>query len=137
MITYDILSRIELEEATEFLTHKFPSINSVDLVIQLGSGQRPENLLDEVWARVPLQEMPHIPKEKSLAKHPLEIIWGLCGNIKVLIFAGRFHLYESYGRIPCLLPIWVSVECGARNFLFANSAAATNDTHETGFFYDL
>ena len=134
MITYDILSRIELEEATEFLTHKLPSIDRIDLVIQLGSGQRPENLLDEVWARVPLQEMPGIPKEKSLARHQLEVIWGICGNIRVLIFAGRFHLYEGYGRIPCILPVWVAVECGARNFLFSNSAAAINERMAPGSF---
>ena len=134
MIVYDILSRIELEEATEFLNHIFPSVNKVDLVIQLGSGQRPENLLDDVWARVPLQDIPHIPKEKSLAKHPLEMIWGTCGTVKVLIFAGRFHLYEGYGRIPCILPIWIASECGIRNFLFANSAAATNDRMKPGSF---
>ena len=132
MITFDILSRIELEEATDFLIHNLPSINEVDLVIQLGSGQSPENLLDTVWTRIPLQDMPHIPKEKSLAKHTLEIVWGVCGSIKVLIFSGRFHLYEGFGRIPCILPVWVAAECGARNYLFANSAAGINDDLKPG-----
>ena len=137
MITYDILSRIELEEATDFLIHNLPSINNVDLVIQLGSGQSPENLLDTVWTRIPLQDMPHIPKEKSLAKHKLEIVWGVCGSVKVLIFSGRFHLYEGFGRIPCILPIWVAAECGARNYLFANSAAGINRNLKPGSFMVL
>ena len=134
MITYDILSKIELEEATAFLIHNLPAIDSVDLAIQLGSGQSPENLLDEVWTRVSLHDMPHIPKEKSLAKHKLEIVWGICGSVKVLIFSGRFHLYEGYGRIPCILPIWVAAECGAQNFLFANSAAGINEKLKPGTF---
>lgn len=137
MFTYDILSRIELEEATDFLIHNLASINEVDLVIQLGSGQSPENLLDTVWMRIPLQEMPHIPKEKSLAKHKLEMVWGICGSVKVLIFSGRFHLYEGFGRIPCILPIWVAAECGARNYLFANSAAGINDNLKPGTFMML
>ena len=127
MITYDILSRIELEEASEFLTQNLPFINSVDLVIQLGSGQNPEDLLEHEWARIPLGDMPYLPKEESLAKHKLEIIWGAVGELKILIYAGRFHLYEGYGRIACILPIWAAIQCGARNFVITNSAVAINE----------
>ena len=126
MITYDILSRIELDEAIEFLNHNLPSITDVDLTIQIGSGQNPDGLLEEVWHRIPLREMPYVPKEESLAKHKLEIIWGKIGEFKVLILSGRFHIYEGYGRVSCILPIWAASECGSRAFLFANSASAVN-----------
>ncbi len=134
MLTFDKLSRIELEEASEFLIHRLPFINSVDLVIQLGSGQSPEGLLDSEWDRVPLRDMPNIPAEESLARHNLEIIWGTSGTFKVLIFAGRFHLYEGHGRVPCILPIWAAAACGARNFLFTNAAVAINNSLDVGDF---
>ena len=118
MLNFDKISRIELEEAADFLVHQFPFINSVDLVIQLGSGQSAEGILDNEWDRVALRDMPNIPAEESLARHNLEIIWGTSGSFKVLILAGRFHLYEGYGRVPCILPIWAAAVCGARNFLF-------------------
>ncbi len=134
MITYDKLTRIALDEATDFLIHRFPFINSVDLVLQMGSGQSPENILDHVWDRAPLHEMPHLPTEESLAKHKLEIIWGTTGPFKILIYAGRFHVYEGYGRIPCILPIWAASKCGARHFLFTNAAISLNSDMEPGSF---
>ncbi len=134
MITFDKLLRSELVEATEFLHRKFHFISTVDLVIQLGSGQSPDNILDEEWGRASLQEMPSLPKANSLAKHKLEIIWGIAGNFKLLIFAGRYHLYEGFGRVPCILPIWAAAQCGARNFVFANAAIAINPEIAPGDF---
>jgi purine-nucleoside phosphorylase len=134
MFTFDKLSRIELEEATEFLINRLPFINSVDLVIQLGSGQVAENILEHEWDRVSLREMPHLPTEESIAKHKLEIIWGTFRDFKILIYTGRFHLYEGYGRVPCILPIWAAVACGARNFFLANAARALNESLTPGGF---
>jgi purine-nucleoside phosphorylase len=134
MLNLDKLTRIELEEATEFLLREFMFINSVDLVIQLGSGQKPEGLLDEEWGRQALQQMPGMPNEESLARHNLEAIWGITGDVKVLIYAGRYHYYEGYGRMPCILPIWAAAECGARNFLFCNAAGGIADGLQPGTF---
>lgn len=134
MITFDRISRIELEEATEFLFHRLNFINSVDLVIQLGSGQSPENILDHEWDRIPLRDMPHLPAEESLAKHTLEILWGTVDQYKVMIYSGRFHYYEGFGILPCILPIWAAVECGARNFFFANAAVSLSDRFKPGEF---
>lgn len=132
MYPFDKLSRIELDDATDFLHHSFPFVNTVNLVVQLGSGQTSDDLLDEEWGRVPLQRMPHVPAEESLAKHRMEIIWGRVGDHRVLLYSGRYHLYEGYGRVPCILPIWAAAACGARTFVIANAAAAINDTLSPG-----
>lgn len=134
MFTFDTISRIALDEATEFLIHHLPFINTVDIVIQLGSGQTAENILDDEWDRLSLRNMPHLPTTDSLAKHRLEILWGTVGEFKVLVYSGRFHLYEGYGRVPCILPIWVAAACGARNFVFANAAVALGETIQPGNF---
>jgi len=131
------LTRIQLEEATDFLAHELPFINTVDLVVQFGSGQTADGLLDEEWNRLPLQHMPHMPFEESLANHRLEIIWGTLAGRKVLVLAGRYHMYEGYGRIPCVLPIWAAAHCGARNFLLTNASAAISDELQPGNFLCL
>ena len=132
MFPMDKLSRIQLEDASNFLSRELPFIHSVELVIQLGTGQKPDNLLDEIWNRIELRYMPHIPQEESLVDHNLEIIWGVIGRHKVLVLAGRFHIYEGYGRVPCILPIWAAANCGARNFLFANASGGVNPSFEPG-----
>lgn len=132
MFTSDKLTRIQLEDASNFLSHEFPFVNSCELVIQLGTGQSPEGLFDEEWNRVELRYMPHIPQEESLVDHRLEIIWGMIGKHKVMVFSGRFHVYEGYGRIPCILPIWAAANCGVQNFLFTNAAGAMNPNFENG-----
>ena len=126
MIDYDRLTRFQLEEASDFLSERLPYSDQIDLVIQLGSGQTSAELLDEVWHREALREMPHLPTADSLARHKLQIVWGSIGDYKVLVYAGRYHLYEGYGEIPCILPIWAAAFCGARNFLLTNAAGSLN-----------
>jgi purine-nucleoside phosphorylase len=126
VIDFDRLSRFQLEEAGDFLSQRLPFSDKIDLVIQLGSGQTSAELLDEVWHREPLREMPHLPTADSLARHRLEIVWGRIGDYKVLVYAGRYHLYEGFGELPCILPIWAAAFCGARNFLLTNAAGSLN-----------
>jgi purine-nucleoside phosphorylase len=126
VIDFDRLTRFQLEEASDFLSERLPYSDKIDLVIQLGSGQTSAELLDEVWHREPLREMPHLPTADSLARHKLEIVWGRIGDYKVLVYAGRYHLYEGFGELPCILPIWAAAFCGARNFLLTNAAGSLN-----------
>lgn len=126
MISFDRLTRIMLEEACEFLVTELPEVEDADLVIQVGSGQASDNLLDEEWRRLSLRSVPHMPREESLADHELEVRWGCIGEFKVLIYAGRYHYYEGYGRVPIILPIWAAAACGARNFMIANASGAIN-----------
>lgn len=128
----DRLTRVQLEEAADFLNHQCPFVNAVELVIQLGSGLTAEGLFDEIWSRFPLQHMPHMPSEDSLAQHQLEVIWGMVGQTRTLAYSGRFHLYENYGRLPCLLPIWVAGYCGARTFILTNAAGAVSPKLQPG-----
>jgi purine-nucleoside phosphorylase len=134
MYQFDKLSRIELEEAADFLARELPFIHSVDLVVQLGSGLSSDNLLDEEWNRVRLQNMPHLPTEESLASHRFDLIWGTCGDHRVLVLAGRFHIYEGYGRLPCILPIFAACHCGARNFVITNAAGSVRERMAPGSF---
>lgn len=131
---FDTLTRISLEEATEFLLHAFPGVQDTNLVIQIGSGQVPTALLDEEWQRVSLWQMPHMPKEQSLAQHSLELIWGRTGDLKVLILGGRYHVYEGYGRTCVILPVWAAACAGVRNFLFTNASGAIRDGIAPGDF---
>lgn len=137
MVAMEKLSRIQLNEAAEFLVHEFDFINAVDLVVQLGSSQTPEGLLDEEWNRLPLQQMPHLPFEQSVAEHNLEIVWGTINGLRVLIYSGRYHVYEGHGRVPVVLPIWAAAECGARTFFFANAAASVNPALTPGSFVSV
>ncbi len=134
IVLSDRLTRVQLEEAADFLNYKCTFINTVELVLQLGSGCSVAGLLDEEWARFPLHHMPHMPQEPSTAKHELQVHWGTIGATKTLVFSGRYHLYEGYGRLPCLLPIWAAAYAGARSFVLTNAAGAVNPHMKPGDF---
>jgi len=134
MISFDKLTRIALNEATEFLHQLVPPTESIDLVVQLGSGQSPEGLLDAVESRASLNDMPYLPEEESLAQHKMEVLWGRVGDRSVLVYAGRYHIYEGYGRVPVILPIWAAFQAGAENFLFCNAAGSIDDDLLPGSF---
>lgn len=131
---FDRITRFELDEVQDFMHRTFTFINHVDLVIQLGSGQHSEGLLDEIWGRCPLIDLPYMPDEPSIAKHEMEILWGVLGDVRILVLSGRFHFYEGYGRLPVMLPIWTAAECGARTFLFANAAGGIDEQLQPGTF---
>ncbi len=126
MFEYNRVKRINLDDASDFMLERFPGCENVDVVVQFGSGQTSIELLDECWARFPLQELPHIPNAESVLGHKLEVQWGRLGDLKVMVFAGRYHLYEGLGVVPCVLPIWTACNCGARNFVFSSAAGSIN-----------
>lgn len=126
MFEYQRITRIALEDAADFLLQRLPYVEEVDVVVQVGSGQTSIELLDECWERIPLQELPHIPNAESVLGHRLEIQWGKLGDLKVLVYAGRYHLYEGLGVVPCVLPIWAACSIGARNFVFTSAAGSIN-----------
>jgi purine-nucleoside phosphorylase len=127
MNTFDKLSRIELEDASAFLNSHFPFINSVEVTIQLGSGQTADGLFDEEWGSSSLQDLPRMPAVESVAHHDLSIRWGMIGNVRTLVLSGRYHMYEGYGLIPCILPIWAAANCGCRVFVFSNASGGIRE----------
>ena len=133
-MNYDTITRLELEEAADFLSRNFAFINHCELVIQLGSGQTANGLFDEEWGRCQLLDFPFIPDEPSIAQTSMEIIWGLIDDTRVLVYCGRFHMYEGYGRVPVLLPIWSAIECGAQNLLICNAAGGIAEELQPGSF---
>jgi purine-nucleoside phosphorylase len=130
----DRITKYELDEVCDFFDRQFTFINHVDLVIQLGSGHHAEGLLDEVWNRCPLLDLPYMPDEPTVARHNMEVLWGIIGGARVLVFSGRFHCYDGFGRIPIILPIWAAVESGARNCLLCNSAGGIDEDLQPGTF---
>ena len=133
-MSYERITKIELDETTGFFRQNFPLVNHVDLVIQLGSGQHAHGLLDEEYGRKNILDLPNIPDEPSIARSDMDIIWGSIGDKRVLVFCGRFHMYEGHGRLPVILPIWAAAECGARTFLLCNAASGIDEMLQPGKF---
>lgn len=86
-----------------------------------GSGLGEILELDHVYFELSYQEIPHFP-HSTVEGHKGLLVGGGIRNREILLFKGRFHLYEGYEPSQIALPIRVSRLMGAR-YLFVTSAS--------------
>lgn len=103
-------------------------LDNPDLAIILGSGiqfQYPDIESEEVIAYADLPDMPST--SVSGHKNSVKIIHTK-NNKKVLIFQGRYHLYEGHDELTVQKIIRLIVKSKAKNVLITNAAGGINDT---------
>ncbi len=77
--------------------------------------------MDHVHFEIPYSQIPFFPVS-TVEGHLGKLIGGdLLGKV-ILLFKGRFHLYEGYSPSHIAFPIWVSKLLGAK-YLFITSAS--------------
>jgi purine-nucleoside phosphorylase len=107
-------------------------IYPVDAVVQCGSGLAAliDALLPE-HQRLPMEEVPHMPAS-AVSGHGRELFYGTVGTSRVLIFSGRFHLYEGHDPLVAAFPAALAKALGARLFLLTNAAGGLNQHFAAG-----
>ena len=83
----------QLEESTQFLKDQGIESDVFGIILGTGLGDLVEHLVIE--KEIAFDAMPHVP-EATVEYHSGKLIYGTLNSKKVLVFQGRFHLYEGY-----------------------------------------
>ena len=119
----------QLQETIDFL--KSAGITDPEIGIVLGTGLG--KLIDEISIEkeISYAEIPNFPVA-TVEFHSGKLIYGELSGKKVLVMAGRFHLYEGYNAWEVTYGIRTMHGLGIKNLLVSNAAGAINLTYKKG-----
>ncbi|QNM85552.1 purine-nucleoside phosphorylase [Polaribacter pectinis] len=119
----------QLQETIDFL--KSNGITNPEVGIVLGTGLG--KLVDEISIdkEIPYSEIPNFPVA-TVEFHSGKLIYGELSGKKVLVMAGRFHLYEGYNAWEVTYGIRTMHGLGIKNLLISNAAGAINLDYKKG-----
>ena len=118
------MNRIEkLKESIRFIKER--GIESTEFGIILGTGLG--GLVEKIKPIIVLDygEIPHLPLT-TVSYHKGKLIYGTLFGKKVLVFDGRFHLYEGYDFFEITYPVRIMKLLGVQNLVISNAAGAIN-----------
>ncbi len=119
----------QLQETIDFL--KSAGITHPEIGIVLGTGLG--KLVNEISIEkeIAYTEIPNFPVA-TVEFHSGKLIYGELSGKKVLVMAGRFHLYEGYNAWEVTYGIRTMHGLGIKNLLVSNAAGAINLTYKKG-----
>jgi len=79
----------------------------------------------EVIRAWPYDELPHFPVS-TVASHKEELAYGRLGGKTVMVFQGRFHLYEGYTPQQAAFPVRLLQELSTPCLILSNAAGGIN-----------
>lgn len=111
------------------MLNSLESFQKPDLAIVLGSGIQ-FNLPLKSSKSINYYEIPEMPNP-SVKGHKGKLTFGetLSGK-KILLFSGRYHLYEGFGPEEVKLPIKIAYALGCKNILLTNSAGGIDSNFQ-------
>ena len=119
----------QLNETVTFL--KAAGITDPTIGIVLGTGLG--KLVDEISIEkeIAYSEIPNFP-QATVEFHSGKLIYGVFSGKKVLVMAGRFHVYEGYDLWEVTYGIRTMHALGIQQLLVSNAAGAINLTYKKG-----
>ena len=119
----------QLNETIAFL--KAAGITDPTIGIVLGTGLG--KLVDEISIEkeIAYSEIPNFP-QATVEFHSGKLIYGVFSGKKVLVMAGRFHVYEGYDLWEVTYGIRTMHALGIQQLLVSNAAGAINLTYKKG-----
>ena len=123
------MKKQQLQETIDFL--KSNGITNPEIGIVLGTGLG--KLVDEITIEkeISYADIPNFPVA-TVEFHSGKLIYGMLSNKKVLVMAGRFHLYEGYTPWEVTYGIRTMHGLGIQNLLVSNAAGAINLNYKKG-----
>lgn len=102
-----------------------------EALLVLGSGLSGLATAVEDPVEVPFAQLPGFPSA-GVAGHAGHYVAGRLEGRRVLVQAGRFHVYEGHPLAVVCAPVRVARRLGARTLLLTNAAGAANRLLEPG-----
>ncbi|MDB4241955.1 purine-nucleoside phosphorylase [Polaribacter sp.] len=119
----------QLNETVAFLKSAGITDPTIGIVLGTGLGK----LVDEISIEkeIAYSEIPNFP-QSTVEFHSGKLIYGVFSGKKVLVMAGRFHVYEGYDLWEVTYGIRTMHELGIQQLLVSNAAGAINLTYKKG-----
>ncbi len=104
-----------------------------DLAVILGSGLG--TLVEDIEhpVTVDYHQIPGFPSD-VIAGHAGRLVAGVLEGWRVLVFQGRFHLYQGYDARQASLPVRLAHSLGCRRILLTNAVGGVNPSFRVGDF---
>ncbi len=97
----------------------------------LGTGQGGVTEMMEVEARLPYTEIPGFVSS-TVETHASELVFGTLSGRDVLVFSGRYHLYEGYDAETVTFPVRVAAALGAGLVTMQGIAGGLDPRYQEG-----
>jgi purine-nucleoside phosphorylase len=124
------MSYEQLQEAAAFIAETTGKTNH-DIAVVLGSGLSDYAASLPDAQVVPYQDIPHFPLP-SVHGHTGHLVSTTVGNNRVLIFAGRVHLYEGRPLWDTVFGVRTAILSGCHTYLVTNAAGGCGEGFQPG-----
>ncbi|MEE8143651.1 MAG: purine-nucleoside phosphorylase, partial [Planctomycetota bacterium] len=122
--------RTRVEKAASWLRERTSGFQpQYGIILGTGLGGVAKEIRDAT--RFPYQEIPGFPVSTSPG-HSGTLHWGWLGEVPVLAFEGRLHVYEGYSPLDITLSVRVLARLGATDMVITNACGGMNRDYQKG-----
>lgn len=119
----------EVEEAAAFVRCRMDRQPQCSIILGTGAGGLAAHL--EEAQSIPYQDIPHFP-HSSAPSHAGRLRLGTLAGRPVLLFQGRFHVYEGFDLCQVTFPVRLAAALGINILLLTNAAGGLRPTFRAG-----
>jgi purine-nucleoside phosphorylase len=114
------------QQILETIDHINPCIKDpVDIGFLTGTGlSQTLPSLKIIW-EIDYADLPNFP-QTTVESHRGKLVYGRLSGKSILVFQGRFHLYEGYTPRQVTFPIRLMQELGIKTLILSNAAGGIN-----------
>ena len=123
------MKKQQLQETIDFLKSAGITHPEIGIVLGTGLGKLVNEILIE--KEISYADIPNFPVA-TVEFHSGKLIYGELSGKKVVVMAGRFHLYEGYNAWEVTYGIRTMHGLGIKNLLVSNAAGAINLSYRKG-----
>ncbi len=123
------MKKQQLQETIDFLKSFGIIAPEIGIVLGTGLGKLIHEI--EIEKEIAYSEIPNFP-EATVEFHSGKLIYGILSGKKVVVMAGRFHVYEGYDLWEVTYGIRTMHQLGISTLLISNAAGAINLKYKKG-----
>lgn len=121
----------KIEKSFKSIENKIPFEPKVALVLGSGLGDFAETI--DIKVTIDYEEVDGFPLS-TVAGHEGRFVFGLIGDLPIVIMQGRVHYYEGYEMSDVVLPIRLMKKMGAEVLFLTNACGGINKNFNVGDF---
>ncbi|WP_419778884.1 purine-nucleoside phosphorylase [Maridesulfovibrio sp.] len=113
------------------ILEKIDNFQASAIGIILGSGLGEAITKLDSAIEIPYSDIPGFP-QSTVKGHSGSLVYGFIEGKPVLVFSGRFHIYEGYTAQQAVTPVRVMGQMGIKRIFITNAAGALNPQFDAG-----
>ncbi|WP_027179104.1 purine-nucleoside phosphorylase [Maridesulfovibrio bastinii] len=126
-----MISPASIKNINTYIKEKIGFIQPETVGVILGSGLGDAVTRMDEASTVSYSDIPGFPCS-TVKGHSGKIIYGKLKGKPVMVFSGRFHLYEGYSPAQACIPVRVMGDLGISRIIITNAAGALNPQFDAG-----